>query len=162
MAKGESKVGTGYDATQAHRVALDDIPDRMPILAPGRWAVQFVRSDIRTITTKNGPATVANIKLDPVEPVSVDHPNADYSELRQEHTLWLNRTSDLIAAKKFFAAFGVTGVDLIVRDESGATVYPAFEAAKGQIARATATETIAKGGRNKGNPEVVFTDFATA
>lgn len=145
MAKSETKnvaadeTVSSFDPAALLEISLEDIDEKEPILADGRWAVQLM--GYKVVDKGKGP--VATMYLDPVEPVAVEYPGESYELIRQFHRLRLTETKDIRAAKRFLTAFGVTSGRLM-EVVDGSVVYPAFEAACGAIAHVTAKEQFSK------------------
>jgi hypothetical protein len=114
-------------------VALDDIPDADPLLAPGYWEFQFVGFKAETKDGDTGPYTMITTWLDPTEPEDVDEPNEDFADLRQFHRIFVMKPGDMKNVKAFAVAFGAdAALPAMVRDpETRARTWPALEDAKG-------------------------------
>lgn len=151
-----------FDAAAVQTLDLADIPDQLPTLTEGRWALQFVGYKVETRDGNRGPYTQVSFWLDPVEPVSVDDVPEGYEDMRQFHRLYMTTSKDMIAVKQFLRAFGVTTGALTARAEDGSVTYPAFETARGNVAHATAREGIIARGSRAGQTELKLSDFTPA
>lgn len=149
-----------YDAAAVMEISLDDIPDTLPTLTEGRWALQFVGYKVETRDGNRGPYTQVSFWLDPVEPVAVDDVPEGYEDMRQFHRLYMTTPKDMIGVKQLLRAFGVTTGALTARAEDGSVTYPAFEAARGNVAHATAREGIIARGTRAGQVELKLSDFS--
>ncbi len=146
MAKSEKVVvydetGNGHETPERERVALGDIDENEPLLPPGTYAVQWIGHKVEEKEGDRGSYTQALVMLDPVELVEGDEDElpSDFEDIRQFHRLYLDSARDIRAAKRLVTAFGVTdpAIFLFDRAEDGKVIYPAFEAARGNVAKVT-------------------------
>lgn len=162
MAKSEAEVTETEGSDEyAHLalmdgVALDDIPDRDPLLAPGTYDFQLVNFTTHFHPeTQRGPMTRINLQLDPVEAVDVDDPQPDYTELRQFHNLFIFGRRDFRQIKDLAEAMRV---DPALPAFEG-NRWPALEAAKGEVVRADVVTAV---DRRNGEPIRALKNFRPA
>ncbi len=154
---------TGFDLGSMVGRAVDDIPDHDPLLAVGTWDFLTVTYKIKEVDTKNGPLTKVVFSALPEAPVEVEEPNENFADLRQFVEYPMGRASDFQAIKRFVVAHGIDATTPIVdRAEDGSFTYPAFEAIRGNMVRATVTEGTVSWGQRKGQPETKLSNWRVA